>query len=87
MWMSPPAAPRFWRDKVSGHMKSREARLHRQQEAAERAAEREQRGDVGQLNRLEKLGFGECREAARLRKKLGMTEPGALSEPLVKENA
>lgn len=58
----------------------KERRIQRRQEAEERAADREKRGDVGQLNRLEQRGFGECREAARLRKKLGMTNPGPLTQ-------
>jgi hypothetical protein len=42
----------------------------RQEEAATRQAERDTRGDQGQLNRLKQQGLGECREAKRLQKKL-----------------
>jgi hypothetical protein len=42
----------------------------RREEATQRAAAREQRGDAGQLKKLESRGFGECREAKRLREKL-----------------
>jgi hypothetical protein len=54
-------------------------------EADERAAERDKRGDVGQLQRLEQQGFSECREATRLRKKLGTTDPASLAEAPVEE--
>lgn len=42
----------------------------RREEALVRVAERDQRGDSGQLKQLEQRGFGECREAKRLRQKL-----------------
>jgi len=51
-------------------MKFKERRAIRRNEAAGRQQEREQRGDAGQLKRLEQQGFGECREAKRLRQKL-----------------
>lgn len=40
----------------------------RQQEATERQAAREKRGDKGQLDRLDKLGYTATRERARLTK-------------------
>ena len=40
----------------------------RQQEATERQAAREKRGDKGQLDRLDKLGYTAKRERARLTK-------------------
>lgn len=43
----------------------------RRLEAQVRESERTARGDAGQLSRLEQQGFGECREAKRLRQKLG----------------
>lgn len=49
----------------------RERIVIRQASAKAREAERAQRGDQGQLSHLEHLGFGECREAQRLRQKLG----------------
>lgn len=42
----------------------------RRQEAQVRAEERSERGDAGQLQRLERRGFGECREAEKLRERL-----------------
>ena len=43
----------------------------RQEAATVRVAERAARGDAGQLSRLEQRGFGEGKEAKRLREKLG----------------
>jgi hypothetical protein len=43
----------------------------RQREASERQAERDRRGDEGQLNRLIDKGHSHCREADRLREKIG----------------
>ena len=51
-------------------MQRREALEIRRQEAQERAEAREKRGDRTQLQHLEQRGFGECREAQRLRKRL-----------------
>ena len=65
--------------------RSRERRQTMRDEADERAAERDKRGDVGQLQRLEQRGFSECREATRLRKKLGTTDPETPTEALVEE--
>ena len=42
----------------------------RREEAATRQAERNVRGDAGQLNHLKQRDLGECREAQRLQKKL-----------------
>ena len=47
-----------------------ERREERQREAKERKAEREKRGDVNQLYRLEAAGHGHCKEAKRLRQEL-----------------
>lgn len=44
----------------------RERIEQRQQEATERQAAREKRGDVGQLDRLDRLGYTATRERARL---------------------
>jgi hypothetical protein len=46
----------------------------RKAEAAERQAEREKRGDAGQLKKLEREGHSHCKEAKRLRVKLGIEE-------------
>ena len=43
----------------------------RKDSAEARAATRAKRGDAGQLAHLEQLGFGESKEAKRLREKLG----------------
>jgi len=48
--------------------------MKRQEFAAELAADREKRGDTGQLARLEANGHGHCQEAAKLRKKLNKVE-------------
>ena len=66
--------------------RSKERRQAMRDEAVERAAERDTRGDVGQLQRLEQRGFSECREATRLRKKLGMTDPETPTEVPVEES-
>jgi hypothetical protein len=55
---------------MAGRFNFPENQKVRREEAAQRAAEREKRGDAGQLKRLEQRGFGECREAKRLRQKL-----------------
>ena len=46
----------------------------RRSEAAERAAERAARGDAGQLAKLVAEGHGDCKEAKKLRAKLGAEE-------------
>lgn len=46
----------------------------RRQQAEDQAAAREKRGDAGQLSRLEANGYGHCREAEKLRKKLNKKE-------------
>jgi hypothetical protein len=63
---------------MTTRMKFPERRQQRREEASERATARETRGDAGQLKRLEHLGFGECREAVRIRKKLDIMDPGPL---------
>jgi len=45
-------------------------RQERREEAKARHQARENRGHAGQLARLEQQGFGECKEAQRLRRKL-----------------
>lgn len=47
------------------------ARSRRQEGARERQAEREARGDMGQLQKLITMGAEHCREAVRLRERLG----------------
>jgi hypothetical protein len=59
-------------------MNSRERIEQRQKDAAEREQERAARGDAGQLRRLESDGFGECKEARRLRVALLGGEPAAI---------
>ena len=61
-------------------------RESRRAEADARAAARRERGDAEQLEQLERRGFGECREAVRLREKLSMGDPAPLKEPLVEES-
>lgn len=61
-------------------MGSRARREERRLQALERQASRENRGDAGQLRRLEQRGFGECREATRLRQKLLKKDQGSESE-------
>ncbi len=46
----------------------------RRREAAERQAERDARGDAWQLVLLVRAGFGDCREAKRLRKRIAKAE-------------
>jgi len=48
----------------------RHRRQTRREEAEERAEARKALGDAGQLAKLEAAGYGECKEAKRLRKKL-----------------
>ena len=45
-------------------------RVERRREAAERAAARAERGDVGQLTKLEREGYGHTKEAKRLRARI-----------------
>lgn len=63
----------------------RDRRQARREAAEERAADRAKRGDAGQLMRLEQRGFGESREAERLRKKLALPAPEAVQEVPAKE--
>jgi len=56
-------------------MKFRERREERRETAARLASEREKRGDAGQLARLEANDRGHCKEAEKLRQKLGKIEP------------
>lgn len=42
----------------------------RRKEALERQAEREVRGDMGQVAKLEREGHGHCKEAERLRARI-----------------
>ena len=51
---------------------SRIRRDKRHEEALARQEQREARGDRGQLIKVELLGYGEGKEAIRLRKKLGI---------------
>lgn len=51
-------------------MKQREAREIRQVEADLRRDDRKERGDAGQLEKLEAEGYRNCREAVCLRAKL-----------------
>lgn len=53
----------------------KERRNQRREDANRRQQNREQRGDAGQLMRLEQRGFGECVEAKRLREKLSGGDP------------
>lgn len=53
--------------------------------AHDRDRARKERGDAEQLSLLEKRGFGECREAKRLREKLFGGKPEAPSMALEKE--
>lgn len=46
------------------HLRKHERRV----EALERQDERNKRGDLGQLRRLESLGFTKCREFSKLKK-------------------
>ncbi len=55
---------------MPSRMNFRSRRKKRQEDAVEMAAEREKRGDAGQLSHLEAAGHGHCKEADRLRKKL-----------------
>ncbi len=48
----------------------------RRREAAERQAERDARGDAGQLVLLVRAGYGDCREAKRLRKRIANQKRG-----------
>ena len=43
-------------------------------EALERQAERDARGDAGQLERLERAGHKNCKEAKRLRARIAKKE-------------
>ena len=53
------------------NMRNSSDRRHlRREEAAKRAADREKRGDAGQLQRLETKGHAHCKEAKRLHKRL-----------------
>ncbi len=45
-------------------------RAERRTEATERQLVREELGDAGQLLKLESAGYGECKEAKRLRARL-----------------
>ncbi len=45
-------------------------RPERRKEALERQAEREERGDAGQLAKLEREGHGHCKEVERLSKRI-----------------
>jgi hypothetical protein len=56
-------------------MNWKERRAVRLEQAEARQAERTQRGDAGQLRRLESLGFGDCKEAQGLRTKLSGGAP------------
>jgi hypothetical protein len=51
-------------------MRFGERLLERRREALARQAERDERGDAGQLRQLERGGHGDCKEAARLRKRI-----------------
>ena len=51
----------------------------RRENAASLQAEREARGDAAQLRHLEERGFGNCKEASRLRVRLSGGDP----EPIV----
>jgi len=59
-------------------MQFRDRVTKRREFAAELAADREKRGDAGQLARLEADGHGHCKEAGKLRKKLNKV--GEVSE-------
>ena len=50
-------------------------RKERRVGAAERKETREKLGDAGQLKKLIKKGFADCKEARRLRKRLEKPEP------------
>ncbi len=50
-------------------------REQRREFAAELVADRDKRGDAGQLARLETGGHGHCKEAEKLRQKLGKAVP------------
>ncbi len=45
-------------------------RPKRRKEALERQAERDARGDAGQVAKLEREGHGHCEEAERLRERI-----------------
>jgi len=55
-----------------------ERRELRRKEAEARQVEKDQRGDAGQLRHLESNGFGDCKEARRLRIALLGGEPEAI---------
>jgi hypothetical protein len=63
----------------------RERREQRKVDAESRQGDRQARGDAGQLMHLESQGFGDCKEARRLREKVSLGEPGVPNEPLDKE--
>ncbi len=48
----------------------------RREEAAERQIARDERGDAGQLKRLEAAGHGHCKEADRLRARIEKASDG-----------
>jgi hypothetical protein len=51
-------------------MRGRAVKERRRREAEERQAERDRRGDEGQLNRLIDKGHGHCKEVQRLRDRM-----------------
>ena len=53
---------------------SKERRDERRAAATERQTAREALGDAGQLKKLIKQGFADCKEARRLRKRLQQPE-------------
>ncbi len=63
---------------MTTRMQFKKRLIERREFAARLAEEREQRGDAGQLARLEARGHGHCQEAEKLRQKLN--RPGPLEE-------
>ena len=52
-------------------MRRYERREQRRQEATIRQVKREERGDKGQITKLENAGHGHCKEVKRLIKRVG----------------
>lgn len=61
-------------NKMATRAKFRERKNQRRQEAKERQTKRDKLGDKGQLDKLIKMGYSECREAKRLKDKIKKRE-------------
>ena len=62
---------------MTTRMQFRDRLDKRREFATELASDREKRGDAGQLARLSAAGHVHCKEAGKLRKRLGKVQPVA----------